>query len=754
MTFTEILRDLSGLSVAILGILQQLTALYRAKRRGGGRPAPQEELEGERAEPRLPYLALGVMCAVPISVAMAYSSRGLGVEGSWIGVFVLASTMALVITGVIWFAWRLHRIWETVGVLAIVAMLSTALSPTGPLILLFKGSEIGESRSLFGISLSLYTIALLGILHTLRKKRQRVGAVVAVSCFVVFVLALSEHAEWMRAEEQPKLMDDEANHLAREVFSSDWETRAAFYRYASEIRLAEEYRTNHSITNKLLHDRAVQRATIRRMDPGPSAWEQTESPPRHQADPVTVYLVSLASAGHMDSGGVGALEERLAWIHPIGKQVNKKAPIEIPGRYATDRFRTLSDYRMVEALGQLDDQIRSASLKLFNYPESVRDVFEERESSQSLFEVLFGKEQEKSFTPESELFVSFSPSIARGHLVEQLSLPVLEESYVAFNHYRWIAAEESSNENLFAKLDALPVGSGEVFLEHCGDLSFLGCLAAIGPELGEIDWRDVDVRRASDLLAHLLVSGTGGDDESGRGVPDAHRGVGGVDAGPSRGAAAGGDRDGASLDGTELDADGEGAGDDEPGSESSSKEESDFDRVVRVSGEAARNIARWIEVGLEGVTEEEARGFRNSILLGLREKSSRLSPIYLFDRRFAEFYAQASALQRQDDLESFLEACKDPVKAAIGVLVLDNEDFDLEDRHALLSNLEAFKKLSEPDAESLLYVLCSNFYRYRGFDLDQLQAIALGWGRAYNRFLPVVITVSYTHLTLPTIYSV
>jgi len=451
------------LIIATLGITSQLVLLHRelSKKRAERPPeviapgAPASVTSAQFPPSRsLLDLSFVLLCAAFFALLLSHSFviSGRSASGELENILkVLLITLA--VGGTMVGAWLKNLSDVVTGVLAVTTLLVLLIAPGGPFLslsLLSAGTEAGlEGRWLFVVVASLVILASTMLINNIgnplsntldRRKRMTITAIMAALIVLASLALGSGYAVGVAKDSKtPKIEQTQTRQLLNNVMAWEPKDRRTFYRLASELLLAAYYQTQY------LDKKTQYQAPAPVTDSSQSNREE-EAP---QAQERAAYLYRLIDSFKL-RGNLADQEkylyQRLAYIHPTGQDNQIQASIQLPGITPLQRFNTTGNYRITYALyNQKNFGLGLFSIFKFYSPEvqnvvkELKDAGDEKKGL-TLKEFVTGKkssEADKLYKPT--LFPDLGSASYGERLTDQLSLPLIEELYVAYSEYKDLA---------------------------------------------------------------------------------------------------------------------------------------------------------------------------------------------------------------------------------------------------------------------------------------------------------------------------
>ncbi|HEY0458364.1 MAG TPA: hypothetical protein VGC97_04375 [Pyrinomonadaceae bacterium] len=155
------------------------------------------------------------------------------------------------------------------------------------------------------------------------------------------------------------------------------------------------------------------------------------------------------------------LLSRIPWVHPAGIVGSDEAMIPLPHRILDERFRLLSDYRLIAILRDEEEKARDSLFRVYTYPKEVQKVYGKARSDYSYgYEQAEERENERTRNMVSQLYPRFQEndvldSQNKRLLRGQLSMPLEQESAIAYKHYQIYSREYIRNSLGQERVDPL-----------------------------------------------------------------------------------------------------------------------------------------------------------------------------------------------------------------------------------------------------------------------------------------------------------
>ena len=370
--------------------------------------------------------------------------------------------ITILTTGTLVLGWYWRKGELTVGILSITTLVVLLLSPGGPIIADFK--EEGESGlflmfPLFVLVLLATTSAIYHFGNPLSKNtphRSRYKVILLLSGLLI-ISSITLGQQYVDNVSQDDLTPkftgnqiDKAEEVLSNLREKKLPERGLFYRLGSEIALSEYYRNNYF---QVLS----------------SITEFSENNDQARNDILNSLKIYFNDS---PINPLPYLADRLLWIHPTVREGNTQLNIELPGKTAQERLKTLSNRRIIYAM-LVQSNILSKFLPIFNYSTDVTKFWDVEQKTKPQ-DILFSKEKtesEKFRNRRKELENLFPPLLNKNYtyfLRQELALPNSEEAYIVYSAYAKFAPSPQI-KNLKNEFYNLPPLSQRAFITYIAE---------------------------------------------------------------------------------------------------------------------------------------------------------------------------------------------------------------------------------------------------------------------------------------------
>jgi hypothetical protein len=350
--------------------------------------------------------------------------------------------------------------------------------------------------------------------RTVDRKRRIIVFVTLVVVGLFAAVAIGRQVDDYIAKDArtPKFSTPEVKTFARSVLQQPLEEKRAFYRYASEICLTDFYRNAFDNTQPEQPQTVATPAPAPSPAKSPGQTQATATPSaspasssvspeqRRQIELTTVsdirraysnssatsiysflseYEDTITKAYQHDlseseqarlaksrmellvgkfkdsldiTQKLGALRDRLNWIHPVGIGRTSDAAIPLPDKTAKARLAIISKYRLISVLHDQEKQ-RTELFREFSYPDEVRSYYMDDAERLKQLRATYG------YYPPSDIdrnatSAYYKPNLfpstftnngdlqIANFLKEQLSLPLDQDAAIVYQEYRAFAAQQ------------------------------------------------------------------------------------------------------------------------------------------------------------------------------------------------------------------------------------------------------------------------------------------------------------------------
>jgi cell division protein FtsB len=479
--FLQILALVLGILTSLLGLAKHFgkSSVAEVTKESTAVPKDQAKLHYKQRRREAVDLSFVLICSAFFSLLLTDSLIISGRNpspGPGTILIVVGITAVVVIT--MFGAWFLGVAELVTGFLTITTVTVLLLSSGGPFF-------AAESDAVAGLSLLIPTMLLVALAATMLiysfgnplnrslPKRRRIGVSLILFSILFFASAALGKALVLSVIADPRTPKlGQAQTLFQNLLHVSLQDRRKFYRLASEIALAQTYKRYFRAVSQeqkyIQPDQAKSDGSARQQS-SPRLMGSNVPPAKLsgvQPTPAPTPSIVRGASGDLSSDTEISKErgfaranflisyfytsqvatqeqyliDRLAWVHPVGMEGQSVATISLPGSTPDERLEGISYLRAFVALYN-QPNFRQSIVKEFEYPEQIRQFFQERDEHGDLRTGIFSGSALRPPTNlyKPTLFPKFEVTINNSQLRQQLSLPLKPEAYVAFKQYTDLA---------------------------------------------------------------------------------------------------------------------------------------------------------------------------------------------------------------------------------------------------------------------------------------------------------------------------